>query len=142
MAQTANGAVLAARAETEHTESLGNDNALLLVVRGRNTLENLESLHSSGTTGGLVGNHAADGLVEDAGGSTEVEGTTTSRVETSHLAKEGVVLDYITERNQVSLSVIEYRVVSFFCFPCPDLLIAMFRFSIFLSHSISFTYPK
>lgn len=114
MAQTANGAVLAARAETEHTESLGNDNALLLVVRGRNTLENLESLHSSSTAGGLVGNHAADGLVEDARGSTEVEGTTTSRVETSHLAKERVVLDYIIGRNQVSLSVIEYRVVTFF----------------------------
>ena len=40
---------------------------LLLVVGGRNTLENLQVLHSGGTTGGLVGNHAADSLVEDAG---------------------------------------------------------------------------
>lgn len=94
MAQTANGAVLAAGAEAEHTESLGNDDALLLVVRGRNTLKHLESLHRGGTTGGLVGNHATHGSVEDAGGSAEVEGTSTSRVETGHLAKEGLILDY------------------------------------------------
>ena len=75
MAQTANGAVLAARAEAEDTQSLGDDDALLLVIRGRNTLEDLEALHSGGTTGGLVGDHAADSLVEDAGGSAEVEGT-------------------------------------------------------------------
>lgn len=75
VAQTANGAVLAARAEAEDTQSLGDDDALLLVIRGRNTLEDLEALHSGGTTGGLVGNHAADSLVEDAGRSAEVEGT-------------------------------------------------------------------
>jgi hypothetical protein len=40
-----------------------------------------------------VGNHAADSLVEDAGRSAEVEGTTASGVETSHLAEVGVVLD-------------------------------------------------
>jgi hypothetical protein len=44
-----------------------------------------------------VGNHTADGLVEDAGRSAEVEGTTTGRVETSHLAKVGVVLDCTAE---------------------------------------------
>ena len=75
VAETTDGAVLAAGAETENAQSLGNDDALLLVVGRRNTLENLESLHSGSTTGGLVGNHSADGLVEDAGGGTEVEGT-------------------------------------------------------------------
>lgn len=91
--ETADGAVLAAGAETQNTQSLGNDNALLLVVGGRDTLEHLEALHGGGTAGGLVGNHAADSLVEDAGGGTEVEGTTASGVETSHLAEVGVVLD-------------------------------------------------
>jgi hypothetical protein len=102
VAEATDGAVLAAGAESEDTQSLGDDDALLLVVGGRNTLEDLESLQSSSTTGGLVGNHSADGLEEDAGGSTEVEGTTTSGVETSHLAKVGVVLDYIIESDHVS----------------------------------------
>jgi hypothetical protein len=75
VAQSADGAVLAAGTETEDTESLGNNHTLLLVVRGRDTLENLEALKSSSTTGGLVGHHSTDGLVEDAGRSTEVEGT-------------------------------------------------------------------
>lgn len=95
VAETANGAVLAAGAQTQDTESLGNDNTLLLVVGRGDTLEDLEALHSGGTTGGLVGNHTADSLVEDAGRSAEVEGTTTGGVETSHLAKVGVVLDCV-----------------------------------------------
>jgi len=75
VAESADGAVLAAGAETEDAESLGNNHTLLLVVRGRDTLEDLEALKSSSTAGGLVGNHSADSLVEDAGRSTEVEGT-------------------------------------------------------------------
>lgn len=114
--QTANGAVLAAGAESEHTESLGNDDALLLVVRGRNTLKHLESLHRGGTTGGLVGNHATHGSVEDAGGSAEVEGTSTSRVETGHLAKEGLVLDY-TESALCSISIPPFIFISNHMFP-------------------------
>lgn len=104
MAETANGAVLAAGAQTQDTEGLGNDNALLLVVGRGDTLEDLKALHSGGTTGGLVGNHTADGLVENAGGSAEVEGTTTGGVETSHLAKVGVVLDCASEFKLVLLS--------------------------------------
>ena len=93
MAETANGAVLATGLEAEHTESLGNNNTLLLVVWGRDTLKDLESLQRSGTTGGLVRNHAADGLVENAGRSTEVE-STTSRVDKTSLAEESVVFNY------------------------------------------------
>lgn len=74
VAETANGAVLAAGLESEDTEGLGNDHLLLLVIGRGNTLEDLEALKGSGTAGGLVGNHATDGLVEDAGGSAEVEG--------------------------------------------------------------------
>lgn len=93
VAETADGAVLAAGAQAQDTQSLGNDNTLLLVVGRGDTLEHLQALHGGGTAGGLVGDHAADSLVEDARGSAEVEGTTASRVETSHLAEVGVVLD-------------------------------------------------
>lgn len=75
MAETADGAVLAARLESEDSESLGNDHLLLLVVGRGNTLEDLEALESGGTTSSLVGHHATDGLVEDSGRSTEMEGT-------------------------------------------------------------------
>lgn len=75
MAQTTNGAVLAAGLESENTESLGDDHLLLLVVGRGDTLKDLEALEGGGTTGGLVGDHATDGLVEDSGRSTEVERT-------------------------------------------------------------------
>lgn len=75
MAKTADGAVLAAGLQSQDTEGLGNHHLFLLVVRGRDTLENLEALKGGGTTGGLVGDHAADGLVEDARRGAEVEGT-------------------------------------------------------------------
>lgn len=93
VAQTANGAVLPSGLQSEDTQSLGNDDALLLVEGGRNTLEDLKALHGGGATGGLVGDHTADSLVEDAAGGAEVEGTTAGRVETGHLAEISVVLD-------------------------------------------------
>jgi hypothetical protein len=106
VAETADGAVLAAGAQTQDTEGLGNDNALLLVVGRGDTLEDLQALHSGSTAGSLVGDHAADSLVEDAGGSAEVEGTTASGVETGHLAQVGVVLHCMsTKRVQVSFCV-------------------------------------
>lgn len=73
MAQTANGAVLATGLQSQDSEGLGDDHPLNLVIRGRDTLEDLESLHGSGATGGLVGNHSTDSLVEDARRGAEVE---------------------------------------------------------------------
>ena len=75
VAESADGAVLAAGLKTEDTESLRDDHALLVVVRGRNTLEGLQALHGGGTTGGLVRDHAPDGAPEHLGGSTVVPGT-------------------------------------------------------------------
>jgi len=95
--ETTDGAVLAAGLQSQDTEGLGNNHLLLLVVRGRDTLEDLESLESGGTASGLVGNHATDGLVEDPGRGAEVEGTTAGRVVTGHLAEVGVVLELRAE---------------------------------------------
>jgi hypothetical protein len=75
VAQPADGAELATGLESQDTQSLGNHHLLLLVVRRGNTLENLQSLQSSGATGSLVRDHATDGLVEDSGRRAEVEGT-------------------------------------------------------------------
>lgn len=75
VAETADSAVLATGLQAQNTEGLRNNHLLLLIVRGRDTLENLEALKGGGTAGGLVGDHAADGLVEDARGGAEVEGT-------------------------------------------------------------------
>jgi len=97
VAQAADGAVLATGLQSQDTESLGNDHLLLLIVGGRYTLENLEALQSGGTTGGLVRNHTTDGLVEDSGGSAEVEGTNASGVVSGHLAQIGMVLELSAE---------------------------------------------
>ena len=49
------GAVLATGLQAQDAERRGDDNLLLAVVRGRDTLEDLEALKGSGTTGGLSG---------------------------------------------------------------------------------------
>lgn len=92
VAETTDSAVLAAGLQPQDTEGLGNDDALLLVVGGRDTLEGLETLHSGVTAGSLVRDHATDGAPEHLGGSAEVEGTTTSGVEPGLLAHESLVL--------------------------------------------------
>jgi hypothetical protein len=75
VAESADGAVLAAGLEAEDTEGLGNDHALLVVVRRRNTIEGLQALKSGSTTGSLVRDHATDGAPEHLGGSAVVPGT-------------------------------------------------------------------
>jgi hypothetical protein len=66
----------------------------LLVVGRGDTLEDLEALKSSGTASGLVGHHTTEDTVEEAGGGTEVEGTT-RRVNETALAEVVLVLDCV-----------------------------------------------
>ena len=73
MAQSTNSAVLAAGLQSQYSQSLGDNDTLGLVIWWWDTLENLKSLHSSGTPGGLVRDHAADSLVEDSRWGTEME---------------------------------------------------------------------
>jgi hypothetical protein len=75
VSETADSAVLASGLQPQYPQGLGNDNALLLVVWGRDTLEGLQALHGGVTAGGLVGNHAADGTPEHLGGGAEMEGS-------------------------------------------------------------------
>lgn len=94
---TLDGSELAAGLKTEHTESGGDDHELLAVVGRGNTLVDLQALESGGTTSGLVGKHSADGLVEDARGSTVVEGTSLLGVDQVTLVEVGVVLQLVAE---------------------------------------------
>lgn len=67
--------------ESEDSESGGDNDTLDLVLRWRDTLVQLQSLKRGGTSGGLVRDHSSDGLVQDPGRGSEVEGTSSSRVD-------------------------------------------------------------
>jgi len=97
VAQSANSAVFSAGLQSQHSQSLRNDNPLDFVVWCWDTLENLKSLHGGGTTGSLVRNHSADGLVEDSGWGTEMERTSSGWVVSGHLSEVGMVLQLRTE---------------------------------------------
>jgi len=71
--ETAQHAELAVRLEPEDTESGRNDVSLSLVVRSGNALIGAVALHGVLTAGQLVGQHAADRLVQDAAGGPVME---------------------------------------------------------------------
>lgn len=98
MAQPSDSAVLPSWLQPQDPQGLGNDHALLGVVRRGDTLKDLEALESGLPTAGLVGNHATDGLVEDAGWGAEVEGSA-KRVEPVTLPEVRVILDCIALNN-------------------------------------------
>ena len=75
------GAVLSSGLESEDSESGGDDDSLDLVLGGRDTLVQLQSLESGGSSRALVGDHSSDGLVQDPRGGSEVEGTGSGRVD-------------------------------------------------------------
>ena len=67
-------AVFATRLQSQDTQSLRNDHTLLLVVGWRNTLKELEAFQSGSAASSLVGDHTADGPVENLGWCAVVEG--------------------------------------------------------------------
>lgn len=98
MAQPSNGAVFPSGLQPQDPQGLGNDHALLGVVWRGDTLEDLKTFESSLSTAGLVGNHTADGLVEDARRGAEVEGSAKG-VEPVTLPEVRMVLDCIVLNN-------------------------------------------
>lgn len=91
------GGVLAAGLQAEDTEGGGDDDLLDLVLGRGDTLVELKAAEGGGTTRGLVGDHTADSLVEDARRSTVVEGTGLLGVDNVTLVEVGVVLELVTE---------------------------------------------
>lgn len=81
------------RLEADHPESRGDDHALHGVVRGRHTLDGLQSLKSSRATGSLAGDHSTNSALEELSGAGLVEGTTLG-VSSSALLEE--VLEFYT----------------------------------------------
>ena len=96
MTESANSAELATGSQSQNTQSLWHNNTLLLIVWWGHSLEDLELLQGSSTTGRLVWNHSPNGLVENARWGTEVEWSLLGVV-TSHLAKVGMVPHCNTE---------------------------------------------
>jgi hypothetical protein len=90
-------AVLAARLQAKDTKSFRDNHALLAVVWRRNTLKELETLKGCGTTGCLVGDHAADGTEEDLGRGTVMEGAGLFRVHNMAFVEEVVVAELVAE---------------------------------------------
>ena len=91
VAETADSAVLAAGLEPQHPEGLRDDHALLAIVRRGHALEELETLKSCRAASSLVGDHTADGPVENLGRCAVVEGAGLFRVDDVAFVKEVVV---------------------------------------------------
>merc|ERR1711981_429133 len=89
--QTAENAECTSGAKTEYTEGVRDDHALSLVIRRRDTLEDLKTGKSLLTTNSLVGNHTANSAPEDLGGRSQVEGSSLG-VDVATLAQERVVV--------------------------------------------------
>ena len=84
-------AVLATRLQPQHPESLRDNHTLLPVVGRRNALKQLEALKSCRAASSLVGDHTADGPVENLGRCAVVEGAGLFRVDDVAFVKEVVV---------------------------------------------------
>lgn len=93
--ETTQNGVSSVGAESEGAEGVGHDEALNLVIRRGDTLEDLQAAESSHTLGSLVGEHTTDDSPEDLSGRTVVEGTVTG-VGVRALAQEGQILDLVT----------------------------------------------
>ncbi|KAH3658858.1 hypothetical protein OGATHE_006584 [Ogataea polymorpha] len=92
----AQSGVLSAWLQSQNSQGLRNNNSLLLVVWRWNTFKHLQSLQSSLTSGGLVGDHTSDSLVQNSGWGSEMERSSVG-VESSSLSQVVVVLQFVSE---------------------------------------------
>jgi len=75
MRQTLHCAVLPARLQSQYSKRLRNDHSLLSVIRRGNTLKEFEAFKGCRAASSLVGDHAADGPVENLRRSAVMERT-------------------------------------------------------------------
>jgi hypothetical protein len=108
VAQSSDSTVFSSGLQPQYPERLGNNHSLLLVVGWRDSLEDLESLQSRRASSSLVWNHATDGLVENSGGSTEMEGTASSGVEAGYLSEVCMVLDCLMQTSSLAFHCYEF----------------------------------
>ena len=94
MGESAEDAEFAVRLKSENAESGRNDVPLSLVVRSRDSFVGAVALHRVLSASELVGQHAADGFVQDSGGSPVVEGSPLG-VDQATLAKVIHVLELV-----------------------------------------------
>ena len=85
---------LAVGGKTESAEGLGDHNTLLGVIGRGDAVEHAETLEGLHPAGGLVGEHATDGALEDLGGAALVVGATAG-VGVALLVHEGAEFDLV-----------------------------------------------
>lgn len=95
-----NCAVLPTRFQPQHPQRLWYDEPLLAVVRGRNTLEELEAFKGSGTAGGLVWDHTPNCSVEDLRGRAVMEGAGFFGVDNMAFMEEIMVPELLVSRGK------------------------------------------
>jgi hypothetical protein len=84
-------AVFATWLQPKNAKSIGHHHALLAIIRRRNALKKLEALQSGLAPCALVGDHAANGTVQDLGWGAVVEGAGFFGVNNVAFVKEVVV---------------------------------------------------
>lgn len=89
--QSLDRAELPAGLQSQDTECLGHDHALLAIVWWGDALVELETLEGGCAAGGLVGRHTTDGAEEDFGRGAVMEGARLFRVDDMALVEEVVV---------------------------------------------------
>jgi len=84
-------AVLASGFQPQHSQRLRNNHSLLLVVRWRDTLEELQAFEGGSTPGTLMRGHTPDRSIENLGGGTMMEGSRLFGVYNVALVQEIVI---------------------------------------------------
>jgi hypothetical protein len=88
-------AVLPTRLQSQHPQRFWYDEPLFAVIRGWDTLEELEPLKGCSTAGGLMRDHSSDRPVEDFRGRAMMEGAGLFRVDNVPFMEEIMVSELL-----------------------------------------------
>jgi len=104
--QALDGAVLATRLQPQNPQSFWDDHLLLSVVRWGNTLKEFKAFNCGSATGGLVGQHPADGLEENARWRAVMEGSRLLGVDNVALVQEVMVPQLVPEEAAADINLL------------------------------------